>query len=52
MKKHDNGVLDVKNGINIINCHNCGASIDILKGKCNYCDAPLKYYQEWIMDIK
>lgn len=52
MKKHDNGVLDVKNGINIINCHNCGASIDILKSKCEYCDAQIKYYQDWIMDIK
>ena len=52
MKKHNNGTLDVKNGINIIQCHNCGASIDILKGKCEYCDTQIKYYQEWIMDIK
>lgn len=52
MKQHNNGTLDIKNGINIIQCHNCGASIDILKSKCEYCDAQIKYYQDWIMDIK
>ena len=30
-------------------CHNCGASIDVTKSKCEYCDSEIKYLQEWIL---
>jgi len=30
-------------------CENCGASIDITKSKCTYCDTEIKYFQEWII---
>ncbi len=52
LKKINDGSLSLKNGINIIHCHNCGSSIDVLKEKCAYCDTPIKYYQEWIMEKK
>ena len=40
-------VLD--KGINIIQCHNCGASVDATKGKCEYCDTKTNYLQEWYL---
>ena len=38
---------ELKDGINVINCHNCGASIDVTLDKCTYCDTPFNYLQEW-----
>lgn len=49
MKKIADETYELKEGSNIIKCHNCGASIDVTKGKCEYCDSEIKYYQEWIM---
>lgn len=49
MKRHENGTLDVSGGANILTCHNCGASIDITKGICEYCRTEIKYLQEWIL---
>lgn len=40
-------------GIYIAKCHGCGASIDILKNKCDYCGAKIHYLQSWyISEIK
>lgn len=47
--KRNTNVLDLKGGANMIRCHNCGASIDVIKGKCDYCNANIKYFQEWIL---
>ena len=48
-KKISNDVLDLKDGANIIKCHNCGASIDAKKGECKFCHTKIKYLQEWII---
>lgn len=40
----------LENGINIIKCQNCGASIDATKGVCSYCNTEIKYLQEWILE--
>ena len=49
LKRHDNGVIELKAGANIIKCHNCGASIDATLGKCEYCNTEINYLQEWIL---
>ena len=49
LKKQEEGVLELKNGVNIIKCHNCGASIDATKDKCNYCNSAVNYLQEWVL---
>jgi hypothetical protein len=36
--------------IHNINCHNCGASIDVMSDKCKYCDTPNNYNQEWYLN--
>lgn len=48
-KKISNDVLDLKDGANIIKCHNCSASIDAKKGECEFCHTKIKYLQEWII---
>lgn len=52
LKRHDNGILELKDGANIIKCHNCGASINATKEECEYCHTKIKYLQEWIMEEK
>ena len=49
LKKNTEGVLELKDGVNFIKCHNCGASIDATKGKCEYCNTDINYLQEWIL---
>jgi len=49
-KHNENPTLELKAGANIIKCHNCGASIDANKGECEYCNTPIKYLQEWILE--
>lgn len=49
LKRNDAGTLELKDGVNMIRCHNCGSTIDVTKGKCEYCDSEIKYFQEWIM---
>ena len=49
LKRHDQGTLDLKSGTNLLQCHNCGASIDVKDKQCNYCGSEIKYLQEWIM---
>ena len=50
-KKNPNKELELKDGANMIKCHNCGASIDVTKGVCSYCHTEIKYLQEWILII-
>lgn len=49
-KKSKNEKLELKDGANIIKCHNCGASIDATDGICSYCRTEIKYLQEWILE--
>lgn len=49
MKKTNYETLKLNEGVNIIKCHNCGASIDATAGKCNYCNTEIPYLQEWIL---
>lgn len=48
-KKNNEDTLKLKDGANIITCHNCGASIDATKGSCEHCGTKIKYLQEWIL---
>lgn len=50
LKKLNNDILKLKNGANIIKCHNCGASIDATKEYCEYCHTKIKCLQEWILE--
>lgn len=52
MKKNKNTLLNLGTKENIIRCANCGASIDVTKGKCEYCHSEIKYLQEWILEEK
>ncbi len=38
-----------KDGVNIIDCRKCGASIDITKNECPYCRTKTNYLQEWYL---
>lgn len=50
LKRNNNETLNLKEGANIIKCHNCGASIDATKGECEYCNTKIIYLQEWILE--
>lgn len=39
----------LNNGINIIKCPGCGASIDVTKENCEYCKTKINYLQEWYL---
>lgn len=52
LRKNPNEKLELKDGVNIIKCHNCGASIDATSGTCSYCHTEIKYLQEWILENK
>lgn len=49
LKKNKQYVDELKGGINIIKCHNCGASIDVNKDTCEYCKTKINYMQEWYL---
>lgn len=50
LRKNELGVLNLGDGLNMIKCSNCGASIDVTKGKCEYCRTEIKDLQEWILE--
>lgn len=50
LKRNDKEVLSLNEGINLIPCPHCGASIDITKGYCEYCKNEIPYLQEWILE--
>jgi len=49
LKKNNTKLKKLHNGINIINCHNCGAPIDVTKKECDYCKTKNNYLQEWYL---
>ena len=49
-RKNQNYKLVLNEGVNLIKCHNCGASIDATKTECSYCHSKINYLQEWILD--
>ena len=52
LKKVNDATIKLNGGPNIIKCHNCGASIDVTKGVCEYCHSEIKYFQDWIFEEK
>ena len=49
-KKNNKPVIYTDDGeVHTINCHNCGASIDVTSDKCKFCDTPNNYNQEWYL---
>ena len=52
MQQNKNTLLNLGTKEKIIRCANCGASIDVTKGKCEYCHSEIKYLQEWILEEK
>ena len=51
-KKNLNEKLELKDGANMIKCHNCGSSVDVTEGICSYCHTKIRYLQEWILEKK
>ncbi len=49
LKKNDKKIEKLNNGVNLISCHNCGASIDVTHGECDYCHTKNNYLQEWYL---
>lgn len=49
LQKHEKGIIELKNNINLIKCYKCGASIDATKDKCAYCHTEVNYLQEWML---
>ena len=49
-RKNQTDKLVLNEGVNLIKCHNCGASIDATKTECLYCHSKINYLQEWILD--
>jgi len=50
LKRYDKEAIQLKNGVNYIKCIHCGASIDVVKGFCEYCKGKIPYLQEWIIE--
>lgn len=51
MRKNEHGILKLDNGVNVIKCSNCGASISATKGECDYCHTKINFFGEWIIEI-
>lgn len=39
----------IYNVADVVKCHNCGASVDITRGSCQYCGSEIKYFQNFII---
>lgn len=50
LKRVNKNTLENNGDLNIIKCSNCGASVDVLKGECEYCHTIIKAIQEWVID--
>ena len=50
LRRNNNDVLQLKDGVNVIKCHNCGSSISAVEGTCSYCHSEIKYLQQWILE--
>ena len=49
MKKNSDSTLELSSGYNFIKCKNCGASINVIEGKCSHCNTEIKYIQSWFL---
>lgn len=49
MKKVTDNTLELKDGVNVIKCTNCGASIKAEDKICSYCKSEIKYLQKWVL---
>lgn len=49
LKRVNDNIYELKEGTNLIKCHNCGASIDVTNGYCKYCHSKAVFYQEWVL---
>lgn len=49
LQKNVDQIVNLNNGINLIKCRNCGASVDITNGECEYCKTKYNYFQEWYL---
>ena len=49
MKKVTDNTLELKDGVNVIKCTNCGASINAEDKICSYCKSEIKYLQKWVL---
>ena len=46
-KKKERKVIELNNGINLIKCSKCGSNINVLDGKCSYCNTEVDNLTEW-----
>ena len=51
MMHNSASTLELKDGVNFIRCHNCGASINVMDGRCEFCDTDINPLQEWVLKI-
>lgn len=49
MMKHEEEILELKDGVNLIKCSKCGSSIEATNQECSFCHNKIKYLQEWIL---
>ncbi len=47
LKKKSDNVITLKDSINMIKCPGCGSNINVLDGKCSYCNQEIGYIMEW-----
>ena len=47
LRKNEIEQSNIEKGLNLVKCHNCGASIDVTKSNCSYCRTPVHYLQSW-----
>lgn len=49
--KHNNDIsIILKNGYKVMQCENCGASVEITADECEYCRTPIKFKNEWTIE--
>ena len=49
MQRNNIQLLEIKDGINLIKCSNCGAAVDATKEECSYCHSKMKSLREWVL---
>ena len=47
LRNNNKNIIELKDGINVIKCPNCGANVNVLDHKCNYCKTEIGYLCEW-----
>ena len=49
MMKHEQEIIELKDGINYIKCPKCGSSIEATNQECSFCHNKINHLQEWIL---